>query len=303
MQNVSQFLKQMDESQQEAILESLAAEKRETITLDEITQYVDLIKIDPFKRQALVEYLDANRDKLLARVQFNESDPVKISDDFAPMAGKHGVVMARGVGNTFRVKFDDSELDIPEEHLIHNPAPAGTDYPTSCCTESKALALSIDGSLTEVVIETEELDIKQLEEQLKFAVMVVMPVVVSEELNAEYNELAELTLTEEQTRIREDIMLVATSSVDKLQETYGDEWTTVLYGAATMQALEKAPAPIVESMSDPVFNHTTPDGDHIKIFKVDDKFKVTVEDKHGAVIEEKDFSTIDEADKLAQSFM
>lgn len=256
------------------------------------------------KKVSLFEYTDPNRDKLLARVEFNAGDPVVISDAFAPMAGQHGVVLAKGTDGEFQVRFDDRDLSVPEEHLIHSPAPQDVAYPMD-----KMMVMSRMGSLTEVTVEDPLVSLEKLSESLNSDIILTMPVEITEELRATFEELAESKLTAAQSRQREDIMHAAKNSIDLLQECYGDDWSTVLYSMATVEALrndallEAAEEEREEGAEKPFFDHTTDDGDHVTISHEDGKFKVCVKDKHGSCIEEKLIDTLGEAEKLAQSFM
>lgn len=258
---------------------------------------------DFLKQLKLFEYTDPNKDKLLARVEFNAGDPVRISDDFAPMAGQHGVVLAKGTDGTFQIRFDDKDLTVPEEHLIHSPAPANVEYP-----QDKMMVMSRSGALTEVTVEDQLVTLAQLSESLQDEIILTMPTVISEELAATFGELMESTLNKAQSRQREDIMFAARNSVDALQEAYGDDWSTVLFSMATVEALrndalmEEAEEE-GEKEEKPFFDHTTDDGDRVTIAHEDGKFKVCVTDKHGSCIEEKLVDKMGDAEELAQSFM
>jgi len=297
---VSQFLKSIDESRKVAIIEQLS---KTDVSVDELLESEN---IEQFKRADILEYLDANRDKLLARVQFNENDPVRISDDFAPMAGKYGVVLARGVGGTFRVKFDDSELDIPEQHLIRDPAPA-----TEPSFESRMVVLTADGILTEAVVCDANWTEKTIAEGMCIDILAVMPTTLTEEDLVTFRDAVDAELTEAQLAVRSEVMAAAAPCVDLLQEMYGDDWADVLLGSATIHALSedaddvKVEADNTEPVTSDssVFKHVNQDGDEVKIDLVDGQYIVTVTAKDGNVVENKTFNDINHANALAQSFM
>ena len=303
MLNVSNFLKSLDKLQMDEAIDEFSLQRKTDITTEELVEFAKSAKIDSFKKKELVEYMDANKDKLLARVEFNNLDPVRISDDFAPAAGKHGVVMAKGEGTTFRVKFDDSELDIPEEHLIHSPAPAQTSYPAAQM-ESKAFVLTAEGVLNEVVLESQDIDSKLICEQFEQEVLAIIPIGLNEEQMQEFFSIANTTLNEDQIKLRDSAMFTARLVVEKLEEAFGDSWTEMLFAAATDMAIHQSD--LLESTPEEdqaIFDANNPEGDSIKIYKHDDGFHVSITDKRGDVLEDQKFDKIEEAEALAQRFM
>ena len=308
MNTVSQFLKNLDESNQAKVVEQIKSMRVESLTKEDLAHFVESQSIELFKQKQLLEYLDANRDKLLARVQFNEQDPVRISDDFAPKAGMHGVVMAKGEGNTFRIKFADSELDIPEQHLIRNPAPVED---SKYVEETKLIVLSIDGVLTEAVVQTNDWDEHMISEGMCMDILAIMPSTITEDILNSFRSVAEVQLTESQIAIRDHVMSSAIPVMDKLIEAYGDDWTDILFGAATNHALledvdseEPVSSPEnTEKDSNQIFSHTNQEGDTSTITKNGEQFVVNVVDKNGNEIENKTFNDVNHADQLVQNFM
>lgn len=310
MTSISNFLKNIDTQLFESILDKHAGKYETEVDTKLIEEIADAANIASFKKSQLMEYLDANKDKLLARVMFKENDPVRISDDFAPRAGQHGVVLARGTGGMVKVKFDDAELDMHEMHLIHSPAPE-----TEVYEDVKGLALAEDFTLTEIILPADGWNTQQISEQLDKQLLAVLPMVITEELKASFAQLLEAELTPAQSKVREDIMFAAKDSVGKIEEHYGEDWADLLYAAATFSAIsesadeaaegesgEAAPAQMGSENSQ-IFSENNPEGDKITIDKSANGFTVNVTDKNDQPVESKSFSTVEEAERLAQSFM
>lgn len=297
MQSVSSFLKSVLDFNKEKLAEQLQHDDRSTISSEDVAAMVEASDVQSFHKAEIVEYLDANKDALLDRVRFNENDPVRISDDYAPHAGKHGVVISRASGTEYLVRFhnDAADYTIPVSHMSH--------HVEEQVQESKILVLTQDGIINEVTVQGNEWAIDSLEEELKQEVLAVFPAAISEELQEQFKQLSDVELTESQAKVRNDIMAAAKTSISVIQEKYGDLWTDCLYSMATMQALSESDEGSETEVDNVVFDDKNQEGDHIVITKGDGKFSVCVKDKTGDCIEQKDFATIEEAEKLAQSFM
>lgn len=73
----------------------------------------------------LYEYLDKNKDKLLALDTYTEGDPVVATDDIAPVAVKNGKVSNKGKATgKLKTEFEDGEYDKPEHHPSRKDAVA-----------------------------------------------------------------------------------------------------------------------------------------------------------------------------------
>ena len=118
MKSAKQFLQQIDESKFESTANVLKFKLTESTTQEEIRELVESSAVEPYKRTALIEYIDKNKDKLLAMDVYSEGDPVKVSDDFAPHARKHGKVISHGaVTGSYKVEFEDGQYDVPAHHI------------------------------------------------------------------------------------------------------------------------------------------------------------------------------------------
>lgn len=252
MKSAKQFLQQIDEYKIETIAHDLRFKLTESMDKEDIEAIVYASPIESYKRKSLLEYIDKNKDKLLAMDVYNEGDPVQVDDDYAPHARKHGKVISKGaVEGSYKVEFEDGQYDVPAHHItrrdaIANEAKEPTVHSTvaghsgekkkihKLITEMKCLALMEDGSLLKVMIESFDNAEQLVSEQVGQRTLVVFPTVINE---TSESSLTEAEMTDEQKAKREEIVMAMKKNKKELQKRYGDRWGSVMYAVATKKAM------------------------------------------------------------------
>lgn len=172
----------------------------------------------------LYEYLDKNKDKLLALDTYTEGDPVVATDDIAPADTVYGKVKNSGEKTgKLNTDFENDEYDKPDHHSSRKDAIANE--------ETDHFALTSDSVLHRVCSNNETDASKELNE----TVIVVFPV------NFQVTGLSEESdthLTDDQMKKQEDIVLALKKNKHYMQKKYGDSWENVMYAIATKKARE-----------------------------------------------------------------
>lgn len=154
-----------------------------------------------------------------------------------------------------------------------------------------------DGTFMKVVLESfvgaEEL----IEEQIGQPVMVVFPEAIHESF---VSSVSEETLTDEQKKKREDIVMGLKKNEADLKKRYGDKWESVMYAIATKKALEES---LEDASKNVIFKQATKDGGQVKIIKDDVYFAVERLDRSGTVINKQEYTNINDAEKEVQTLL
>lgn len=308
MKSAKQFLQQIDESKFESTANVLKFKLTESTTPEEIRELVESSSIEAYKRTALIEYIDKNKDKLLAMDVYSEGDPVKVSDDFAPHARKHGKVISHGaVTGSYKVEFEDGQYDVPAHHISRRDVVANEakeDHSTDGhsgekkkihkkITEKKCLALTESGDLIKVMIESLDNAERLVEEQLGKRVLVVFPSAVSESFES---SLTEAEMTDEQKAKREEIVMAMKKNKKELQKRYGDRWESVMYAVANKKAMGES---LAEASDEIVFQKKS-DGVNVMIVKDGEYFRLKRVGPSGEVIDAQEFDNIKDAETAAR---
>lgn len=308
MKSAKQFLQQIDESKFESTANVLKFKLTESTTQEEIRELVESSSIEAYKRTALIEYIDKNKDKLLAMDVYSEGDPVKVSDDFAPHARKHGKVISHGaVTGSYKVEFEDGQYDVPAHHISRRDVVANEakeDHSTDGhsgekkkihkkITEKKCLALTESGDLIKVMIESLDNAERLVEDQLGKRVLVVFPSAVSESFVA---SLTEAEMSDEQKAKREEIVMAMKKNKSDLQKRYGDRWESVMYAVATKKAMEES---LAEAADEVVFQRKSGDV-NVMIVKDGEYFRLKRVGPSGEVIDMQEFDNIKDAETAAR---
>lgn len=283
--------------------------------IDEIKfAMAESVEIEPYKQELLKEYLDKNKDKQLALSTYDEGEPVVVSDDYAPLARKHGKVISHGAASgTVKIQFEDGEYDVPEHHVTRKDAVANESKHSDdsikrkhdhdfgnkgeiekLITEVKCYALMEDGTLTKVLVSNPSTMLEAIESQLGKPVLALFPMEVSEEFMK--TALVEREMTDDEKSKREDVVMALKKNKKELERKYGNKWESVMYAIATKQAMSES---LFESAEDVVYKQKVGSAE-VKIVHVDGKYRVTRID-NGAVEADQTFSNIVDAEQFAQS--
>lgn len=311
MKSAKQFLQQIDSVKFESVINQLKVKLVEAKTDEEIHAILESSDVESYKRKALVEYLDKNKDKLLAMSVYNEGDPVQVGDDYAPLARKHGKIVSKGAAaGSYKVRFEDGEYDVPEHHITRRDAVAtesAEDHAKpghsgekkkiyKAITEHRCLALLEDHTIVKVVLESLVNADKAIEEQLGQRVVVVFPESISESFVA---SLTEEEMTDAQKAKREEIVFGLKKNKKDLQKRYGDRWESVMYAIATKRAMEES---LAEASEDVVFKQKV-DGHTVLIVKDGEYFRMKRLDGEGNVVDVQEFDNITDAENAAMSHL
>lgn len=295
------FLKKIDEAIFESKVEQVVDKLKGNLEQDAILEAVDSVGIDSYKKEVFVEYLDKNKDKLLSMSKYNEGDPVKVADDYAPHEHKLGKVVSRGaVMGTYKVKFEDGEYDVPEHHLTRHDAVANesteVEVPAkaSVVVEYKCLAILADGTMKKVIVESFDGAEEATSELFEQEVLVVFPEMVSESFVEVMEEM-----TDDQKAKREDIVLAMKKNKESLKKRYGDRWENVMYAVATKKAMGES---LSEAAEDIVFKQKGTNGT-VKIVKSGEYFNVELIGPDGKLGDSHEYSDFKEAEKAAQHML
>ena len=308
MKSAKQFLQQIDEFKVEATANVVKSKLTESTTKEELESLVESSSIEAYKRKSLVEYLDKNKDKLLAMDVYSEGDPVQVSDQFAPHARKHGKVISHGAATgTYKVEFEDGQYDVPAHHISRRDVVANEareDQSTDghsgekkkihkLITEQRCFALLEDGSLIKVIVESVDGSDRLVAEQVGQQVVVVFPVDISESFVA---SLTESEMTDEQKANREEIVIGMKKNKTDLMKRYGDRWESVMYAVATKKAMGES---LAEASDEVVFQRKSGDVD-VMIVKDGEYFRLKRVGPSGEVIDTQEFDNIKDAETAAQ---
>jgi hypothetical protein len=295
------FLQRLDESTFDEQIVAISNKVTTDTHIDDIRVVVEELKTVPdYKKQSLVEYIDKNRDKLLSLSTYTEGDPVQVSDDFAPHASKHGKVISKGaVVGSYKVKFEDGEYDVPEHHLTRKDSIATESHTIDAApvevVEHKCIAVTHSGKFLKIILESIDGSDELIEEQLGESVYVVFPESITESF---VNNVSE-SMTDEQQKKREEIVLAMKNNESELKKRYGDKWESVMYAIATKKAMGES---LEEATQDVIFKHTTSNGT-IKIVKRGEYFDVEQLDSHGSMVDSHMYSSAKEAEAAVQDLM
>lgn len=311
MKSAKQFLQQIDSFKFESAIENAKVRLVEATTEEEIQEILESSDVESYKRKALIEYLDKNKDKLLSMDVYNEGDAVRVSDDYAPHARKHGKVISRGAATgTYKVRFEDGEYDVPEHHMSRHDAvatEAAEDHVQpghsgekkkiyKHITEHKCLALLADETIVKVVVESFIGAEEAVAEQLGIGVVVLFPETISESF---IESLTEEEMTDAQKEKREDIVMGLKKNKKDLQKRYGDRWESVMYAIATKKAMEES---LAEASEEVIFKQKI-DGGKVIIVKDGEYFRMKRLDAEGNVVDVQEFDNAHEAETAAMSHM
>lgn len=311
MKSAKQFLQQVDSFKFESVISDMKVKLVEATTEEDIHAILESSDVESYKRKALIEYLDKNKDKLLAMSVYNEGDAVRVNDDYAPHARKNGKVVSRGAATgTYKVRFEDGEYDVPEHHITRHDAiatEAAEDHSKQghsgekkkihkLITEQRCLALLADETIVKVVIESFAGAEEAIAEQLGQHVLVVFPEVISESFVA---SLTEEEMTDAQKAKREDIVMGLKKNKKDLQKRYGDRWESVMYAIATKKAMEES---LAEASEEVIFKQKI-DGGKVIIVKDGEYFRMKRLDSQGNVVDVQEFDNAHEAENAAMSHM
>lgn len=280
--------------------------------IEDIRKLVDPVDIEPYRKSALVEYLDKNKDKLLAMSTYTEGDPVSVGDDYEPHARKNGKVVSKGaIVGSYKVKFEDGEYDIPAHHLTRQDAVATEacepkDEPLPEALEEKdnimkkimeqrCLALLDDGTLVKLIVEDVDGSDEIIAEQIQHPVLVVFPEVISESFTQDIQE----DLTDDQQVTREAIVEGFKKNSADLQKRYGDCWESVMYAIATKKAMGES---LAEASTDIVYKKQTARG-LVTISKDASGYFTLKHTVDGKVDSVQDFSGFKEAEKEVEGLL
>lgn len=244
MLNIKDILKESDEQLFAKLVNSA---KGTCKTLSDIKTFVESADIPLYKKFALFEYADKNKDLLLSMDTHTEMEPVTASDTVAPVSTDNGKV-TNGIENSPSLS-DEEEYEEPEKHPTRDKTQVD---------EHKCIAILSDGSLQKVIVE----DISEVESLVEEHFNKTC-IVVFEETVAESLSLYEGEMTDAQKEKREEIVLAMKKNSRELQKRYGEKWESVMYAIATKKAMEES---VTESENTNVlFTTEGPDGTKINI--------------------------------------
>lgn len=244
MVNIKDILKESDEQLFAKLVNSA---KGTCETLSDIKTFVESVDIPLYKKFALFEYADKNKDLLLSMDTHTEMEPVTASDTVAPVSTDKGKV-TNGIENSPALS-DEEEYEEPEKHPTRDKTQVD---------EHKCIAILSDGSLQKVIVE----DISEVESLVEEHFNKTC-IVVFEETVAESLSLYEGEMTDAQKEKREEIVLAMKKNSRELQKRYGEKWESVMYAIATKKAMEES---VTESENTNVlFTTEGPDGTKINI--------------------------------------
>ena len=254
MKSGKSFLKEIDTYKFEVEAVRISESVSDTVSVDDL---LESSNVEKYKRKSLLEFLDQNKDKLLALQTYTEGDPVVIDDAYEPHARKHGKVVSRGdVEGTVKVKFEDGEYDVPEHHITRKDAIANESVKDSeepikskyhkdfgekdsiekQITEQKHhLAVMEDGCMHRVSVDKDDDMEKHINENYGEKCLAHFPEDYSEE---DAKSVVSEEMTDEQMKKREEIVMAMKKNKDELKSRYGDKWESVLYAIATQQAMK-----------------------------------------------------------------
>ena len=245
----------------------------------------------------LYEYLDKNKDKLLALDTYTEGDPVVASDNIKPAETKHGQVINKGEqSGELNVEFEDDEYNKPDHHPTRKDAVANE----SCddkLQEKNCLALADDSTLTKVKIKKWKDVEESVSKRISKKVLAVFPENSCSPDSKELHE--EKEMTPEQLKKREEIVMALKKNRHELQNRYGNRWEAVMYAIATKKALEESLSEMADNI---IFNEKTDNGS-IQIHKTESGYTVYKNDKHGDPVYSKEFKTIKEAESVVMQML
>lgn len=283
--------------------------------IDEIKFAIaDSVEIEPYKQELLKEYLDKNKDKQLALATYDEGEPVVVSDDYAPLARKHGKVISHGAASgTVKIRFEDGEYDVPEHHVTRKDAIANEskhsdaaikrksdhdfgnkDEIAKLITEVKCYALLEDDTLTQVLVSNHSTMLEAIEDHLGKSVVALFPVDITEDFLK--TSLIEREMSDSEKNKREDIVMALKKNKKELERRYGDKWESVMYAIATKQSMNES---LFESTEDVIYKQNIGSA-VVKIVREGSKYHVTRID-NGAVEADQTFTDIKAAEQFAQS--
>jgi hypothetical protein len=301
MKSGKSFLRQVDEVAFKSTASKLVEDIKGVTSAEDVQRIImSGTVVDPYKQAALVEYLDKNKDKLLSLATYTEGQPVVISDEYAPLAGKHGKVVSRGAEfGTIKVKFEDGEYDVPEHHITRKDAIATeskVDSKVDALKEHRCFALFTDGTLAKVILESFVDAESLISEQLNKDVLAVFPELVSDSFIAEAKKCVDEEMTPEQKAKREEIVMGLKKNADELKKRYGDRWEGVMYAIATKKAMEES---LAEASEDVLFKQKS-GSSTVMIVKDGEYFRAKKIDHMGNVTDVQEFSDFKSAEQAAQ---
>lgn len=244
MMNIKDILKESDE---QLFAKLVTAAKGTCNTLLDVAAFVESADIPLYKKSALFEYADKNKDLLLSIDTHTEMEPIKADDEVAPVSTFNGKV-ENNIKNSPELS-DEEEYEEPEKHPSRDKTQVD---------EHKCIAILSDGSLQKVIVE----DISEVESLVEEHFNKTC-IVVFEETVAENLALYEGEMTDEQKTKREEIVLAMKKNSRELQKRYGEKWESVMYAIATKKAMEES---VTESENTNVlFSSDGPDGTKLTI--------------------------------------
>ena len=282
--SIHEIIKASDEATFKSLVESA---KGSCKTDEDIAAFVDAADVPKYKKAALLEYADKNKDLLLAMDTHTEMQPITATDDIAPVDVVNGKVK-NSVEN-------DVELTAPEE--IQEPAkhPSRTQQ----VDEHKCIAILEDGSLEKVIVE----DVSTIE-ALIMEHFGQKCIIVFEENQDEVVLTEAAEMTDAQKAKREEIVTAMKKHSRELQKRYGAGWESVMYAIATKSAMgeedkeaesSSEAGAVSESVNtEVVHTETASDGSTLEISKVGEYF-VFKHVKNGEVVDVQEFSNQDDA--------
>lgn len=279
--NVKQLLEQV-ESQLFAQL--VEAAKGTCKTTEDIKSFVDKADIASYRKNALLEYADKNKDLLLSMDTHTEMEPIKATDEIAPVDVVNGKVK-NSIENSDELT-EPEKVEEPEKHPSRNQQ----------VDEQKFIAILEDGSLEKIITEDASGIEALIMEHFGQKCIVVFAEV------QEQVELTEAEMTDDQKAKREEIVLAMKKHSRELHKRYGAGWESVMYAIATKQAMgeqekesESSGDAVSESVNtEIVHTKTASDGSTLEISKVGEYF-VFRHIKDGEVVDVQDFSSQDDA--------
>lgn len=276
--NVKQLLESLDNKLFAQLVE---AAKGTCKTDDDIKAFVDKADVAEYRKPALMEYADKNKDLLLAMDTYTEMEPITATDAIAPVVVDNGKVK----NSLDKHPEEEDEYDTPEAHPTHKGVVANES------AEVKCIVILEDGSLEKVIVEDIELVEDLIREHYDQGCIVVF-----EENQTGSVSINEEKMTDEQKAKREEIVLAMKKHSRELKNRYGDDWEGVMYAIATKKAMSDTnDAEAVTESNDVMFTTTGKDGSTITISKDANDYYVLKQMNGKEVVDVQEFQSYEDA--------
>lgn len=277
--SIKSIIQSVDEQMFKTLVESA---KGTCKVAEDIDAFVTSADVPKYKKAALREYADKNKDLLLAVDTHTELEPIYATDAAAPVAVEHGKVKNNIVNDEELVGGDAEEK--PKAHPTR-------DVRTQV-DEHRCIAILEDGTMEKVIVSDVSLVEGLIEEHFGQKCLVVF------EETQPSDVIVEAALTDEQKEKRDNIVIALKKHSRELQRKYGPTWENVVYGIATKQAQGESgngsPASVSED-ANVLFTTKGKNGSTITISKDENGYYSLKQFNGKEVVDVQEFSSYEDA--------